>query len=93
MTLATGPRFLPGPALLLCDRFPATRPTALSLLLGQRAALSPDRLLGSAVTDMSLSLRLFPQAQPRFSLRQRGRPSLHTGIFRRAAQTRSGQQQ
>ena len=72
--LATGPLFLSGPALQLRDRFPTTRPMAPSLLLGQLAALSPDRLLGSPVTDMSLSLRLFPQAQPRFSLRQRGCP-------------------
>ena len=66
--------FLPGPALLHRDRFPTTRPRTPSLLLGQRAALSRDRLLGSAVTDMSLSLRLIPQAQPRFSLRQKGCP-------------------
>ena len=72
--LTSGPLFLPGPALQLRDRFPTTRPRAPSLLLGQRASLSQDRLLWSPVTDMSLSLRFFPQAQPRFSLTQRGCP-------------------
>ena len=40
---------------------------------GQRAAPSPDMLLESAETDVSLSLRLFLQVQQRFSLMQRGR--------------------
>ena len=72
--LATGPLFPPGPSLLLRDRFPTTRPMTPSLFLGQRAALTRDRLLGSAVTHKSLSLRIFPQAQPRFCLRQKGCP-------------------
>ena len=88
------PLCLPGPALLLRNRFQTRRPTAPALLPGQRAAPSTDMLLGSAGKDVSLSLRLFPQAQPRFSLRQRGarakRISLHAGIFHHAAETSSG---
>ena len=41
---------------------------------GQRAAPSAHMLLGRAVTDVSLSLRLFPQAQPPSPLRQSGCP-------------------
>ena len=88
------PLCLPGPALLLRNRFQTRRPTAPALLPGHRAARSTDMLLGSAVKDVSLSLRLFPQAQARFSLRQRGarakRISLHAGIFHHAAETSSG---
>ena len=59
---------------LLCNRFQTRRPTSPALLPGQRASPSTDILLGTAVKSVSLSLRLFPQAQPRFSLRQTGCP-------------------
>ena len=79
------------------NRFQTRKPTTPALLLGQRAATSTDMLLGSAVIDVSLSLRFFPEAQPRFSLRPRGarakRILLHAGIFHRAAETSSGKQQ
>ena len=85
---------LPGPALLLRHRFQTRRPTAPALLPGRRAAPSTDMLLGRALKDVSLSLRLFPQAQPRFSLRQRGarakRILLPAAIFHHAAETSSG---
>ena len=60
------------PALLLRNPFQSRRPTVPDLLHGQRAAPSTDMLLGTAVKNVSLSLRLFPQAAPRFSLRPRG---------------------
>ena len=47
--------FLPGQAHLLPYCLPTTRPMAPSLLLGRRAAPSPDVLHGSVVTDVSHS--------------------------------------
>ena len=91
------PLCLPGPAILLGNLFETRRPTAPALLPGQRAALSTDMLLGSSVKNVSLSLRLYPQAQPRFSLRQRDaqakRFSLHAGLLNRAVETRSAKQE
>ena len=63
------------PALLLCNRFQTRRPMA-PVLPGQGAAPCTDMLLGTALKNVSLSLRLFPQAQARFSLRQRGCPGI-----------------
>lgn len=54
-------------------------------------------LLGSAVQNVSLSLRLFPQAPPRFSLRQRGCPGKEDfapcGVLHHAVETSSGTHQ
>ena len=75
VTVVLPPAAVPARACsLLRNRFQARRPTSPALLPGQRAAPSTDMLLGTAVKSVSLSLRLFPQAQPRFSLRQRGCP-------------------
>ena len=54
-------------------------------------------LLGSSEKNVTLSLRLFPEAQPRFSLRQRDakakRFSLHAGLLNRAVETRSAKEE
>lgn len=64
---------------------------------GQRAAPSRHMLLGRAVTDVSLSVRLFPQSQPPFSLRQSGCPGKEDfapcGLLHQAVETSSGKQQ
>ena len=94
-SLTTDPLLLTGLALLLATVSDNKADSFSSP--GQRAAPSPDMLLGSAVTDVSLSLRLFPQAQPSISLRQRGCPakrlSLYAGLLHRAVETSSGKQQ